>query len=392
MFKRILLSTIILSLTSLLSFSELRGVWLTTNSGLDWPGKSYDESAQKQRMVEILDKLQKAHFNLVLFQVQANGDVAWNSKLQPAMSSITGNGSKRLSYDVCRFVIDECHKRGMKCHAWVVPYRVGSLKNASAYASNKVQHVIKKHPKWCIKYSGSYYIDPANPDAREYLVKLYKEMIDRYDFDGINLDYTRYPGAAFPDDRSYKKYARKKQSKADWRRENINRFVADLYKALKKERPDIVVGSAPIGTYKNVGGTKNSTAYESFQQDPVEWVRSGNHDMVIPQMYWDEKFGFSTHLSTWTAQCSNASLLIGLAPYKMIDGGWNVDVIRSQVEKARKAEGVDGVCFFRAEHVIGNNPRVKNLYRFLVDTPLLDDDEKVDVDNAGEFVVEKFME
>ncbi len=73
MFKRILLSTIILSLTSLLSFSELRGVWLTTNSGLDWPGKSYDESVQKQRMVEILDKLQKAHFNLVLFQVQANG-------------------------------------------------------------------------------------------------------------------------------------------------------------------------------------------------------------------------------------------------------------------------------------------------------------------------------
>ncbi|WP_289159424.1 family 10 glycosylhydrolase [uncultured Muribaculum sp.] len=392
MFKRILLSTIILSLTSLLSFSELRGVWLTTNSGLDWPGKSYDESVQKQRMVEILDKLQKAHFNLVLFQVQANGDVAWNSKLQPAMSSITGNGSKRLSYDVCRFVIDECHKRGMKCHAWVVPYRVGSLKNASAYASNKVQHVIKKHPKWCIKYSGSYYIDPANPEAREYLVKLYKEMIDRYDFDGINLDYTRYPGAAFPDDKSYKKYARKKQSKADWRRENINRFVADLYKALKKERPDIVVGSAPIGTYKNVGGTKNSTAYESFQQDPVEWVRSGNHDMVIPQMYWDEKFGFSTHLSTWTTQCSNASLLIGLAPYKMIDGGWNVDVIRSQVEKARKAEGVAGVCFFRAEHVIGNNPRVKNLYRFLVDTPLLDNDDDADVDKAGEFVVEKFME
>lgn len=372
--------------------AELRGVWLTTNAGLDWPRGDYDETSQKSRMIEILDKLQKAHFNLVLFQVQANGDVAWDSKLQPAMNSITGNGARRLSYDVCRFVIDECHRRGMKCHAWIVPYRVGNMKNASSYASNKVQHVIKKHPKWCIRYSGSYYIDPANPEAREYLVRLYKEMIDRYDFDGINLDYTRYPAIAFPDDKSYNKYAAKKISKADWRRENINRFVAELYKELKKKRPDIVVGSAPIGTYKNVAGTKNSTAYDSFQQDPVQWVKSGHHDMVIPQMYWDEKFGFSTHLATWMSQCPEASLVVGLAPYKMVESGWNVDVIRRQMEKIRAASKVDGICFFRAEHVIGDNPKVRNLYKYLVDTPLVDDDSVENYEDAEGFVVEKFME
>lgn len=392
MFKRIFCYTIILMLASLTSFSELRGVWLTTNSGLDWPGRNYDEEHQKRQMIEMLDKLQKAHFNLILFQVQANGDVAWNSRFQPAMSALTGNGSKCLSYDVCRFVVDECHRRNMKCHAWVVPYRVGSLKNASSYTANKVQHIIKKHPKWCIKYSGNYYIDPANPEAREYLVKLYTEMAELYDFDGINLDYTRYPGDAFPDERSYKKYAGKNQRKADWRRENINKFVAELYSAIKKIRPDMVVGSAPIGTYKNVEDTNNSTAYESYQQDPVQWVQSGNHDMVIPQMYWDEKSGFSTHLSTWVFHCGNVSLLVGLAPYKMIDAGWNFDVIKGQIEKSRNMAGVAGVCFFRAEHVVGNNLETKKLYHFLVDTPLIEEASVDDSSYSDDYVVEKFME
>lgn len=373
-------------------FAEVRGVWLTTNAGLDWPCGNYDEARQKRSMIEILDKLRKAHFNLILFQVQANGDVAWNSSLQPAMASITGDGSSGLSYDVCRFVIDECHRRGMKCHAWIVPYRVGDAKKASAYESYKVSHVIKSHPEWCLRYSGAYYIDPANPQAREYLVKLYSELIDRYDFDGINLDYTRYPGDKFPDEESFRKYGSGKQDKADWRRNNINSFVADLYNALKKKRPDLVLGSAPIGTYKNVNGTKNSTAYDSFQQDPVQWVRSGHHDMVIPQMYWDETFGFSTHLSTWTSHCAQVPVLVGLAPYKLVEGGWDVDVVSDLMEKARKAEGVGGVCFFRARHVIGDHPKVKELYRRLVDLPLLNNDGAPYGCREEEFVVEKFME
>lgn len=387
--RRFIWSIILVLSIHLASFAELRGVWLTTNLGLDWPGNVFDEQGQKRKMTDMLDRLQKAHFNLILFQVQANGDVAWNSNLQPAMSSITGNAEKTLSYDVCRFVIDECHRRGMKCHAWIVPYRLGSLKNANSYAGNKVQHIVKKHAKWCIRYNGSYYIDPSNPEAREYLVKLYKEMVARYDFDGINLDYTRYPGNDFPDDKSYKKYARKKQPKADWRRENINRFVADLYNSLKKERPGIVIGSAPIGTYRKTGNTKNSTAYDNFQQDPVQWVTSGHHDMIVPQMYWDEKFGFSTHLSTWASYCGNASLVIGLSPYKMLDGGWTAETVTDLMSKARKTPGVSGVCFFRAEHILGTNPKVKKLYEHLVNTPI---DDEPEIDDCESLMLGNFME
>ena len=53
---------------------EIRAVWLTTNSGLDWPS-STSESAQRTSLIEILDKLKAANFNTILLQVQVKGDV-----------------------------------------------------------------------------------------------------------------------------------------------------------------------------------------------------------------------------------------------------------------------------------------------------------------------------
>ncbi len=371
---------------------EVRGVWLTTNAGLDWPDKNATVEERKKKLVDMLDRLEKAHFNLVLFQVQANGDVAWDSKIQPAMEQFTGNGVRRLDYDVCRFVIDECHKRGMKCHAWVVPYRLGTEAAASKYRNNHVGHAIYRHRDMCVKYRGAYYLDPGLPSVRKYLVKLYKELLEKYDFDGINLDYTRYPGDDFPDGASFRRHNSHKLDKNDWRRDNINRFVAELYKAVKKIDRNIAVGSAPIGTYKNVKGYKNTTAYGSFQQDPGEWIASRHHDLVIPQMYWGEDFGFSTHLSTWVDVADGQSLIVGLAPYKMVEGKWTASDVIQLMNKAVKAKGVDGVCFFRAAHILGNDRRVKELYNYLVDNPPSPAVKKVSRKEKPIESVEKFLE
>ena len=124
--KKILL-TIAVSMCVIAAFAqpkqEVRAVWLTTNGGLDWPKGETSVSQQKTDLCEILDKLEAANFNTIIFQAQVKGDVAWVSTKQPAMNAFTGNGAMGLSYDVSQFVIDECHKRNMECHAWIVPYR-----------------------------------------------------------------------------------------------------------------------------------------------------------------------------------------------------------------------------------------------------------------------------
>ncbi len=365
-----ILSTILSLLCMLSAFAsgdmEVRAVWLTTNGGLDWPGKIRSEADQKKAMTEMLDRLKVANFNLVIFQVQANGDVLWNSSIQPAMEAITGDASKSLSYDVCRFVIDECHSRGMECHAWIVPFRIGSRKFAARYSANSVKHPSKSHSKLCLDYNGVQYLDPGNADTRKYLLGLYRELVEKYDFDGINLDYTRYPGNDFPDNASFAKRKDKGLSREDWRRQNINTFVAEFYDMVKSLKPSMLVGSAPIGTYKNVENFRNATAYDSFQQDPGQWISGGRHDLVIPQMYWDENAGFSVHLDTWKQTVLPVChLVVGLAPYKMMDSGWSVEQVVSQISKVRKSEGVEGVCFFRAEHVLGSHAKAKALYNIL---------------------------
>jgi uncharacterized lipoprotein YddW (UPF0748 family) len=158
-------------------------------------------------------------------------------------------------------------------------------------------------------------------------------------------------------------------SLADWRRENLNSFVADLYDMVASVRPDMMVGSAPIGTYKNVAQFHNATSFDSFFQDPVQWTVSGHHDFVVPQTYWDEKYGYTVNLNTWAKELADyAPVAAGLAAYKMVTGNrWSDDVIVDQILKARKARGVSGVVFFRAEHIVGDDATVKKLYQRLCD-------------------------
>ena len=148
----------IIAITTILNLSahpkyEIRAVWLTTNNGLDWPKGEYDIETQKNDLCNILDKLVDANFNTIIFQAQVKGDVLWESTMQPAMRAITGNGSKSMSYDVSQFVIEECHKRNLECHAWIVPYRIGTSSDANKYKSNKVKHPITSNPELCIEYN-----------------------------------------------------------------------------------------------------------------------------------------------------------------------------------------------------------------------------------------------
>lgn len=366
--KKILLLAI--TLVSALSISaqpkyEVRAVWLTTNSGLDWPKGVYDETAQKENLCEILDKLADANFNTIIFQAQVKGDVLWESTMQPAMRAITGNGSKSMSYDVSEYVIEECHKRNMECHAWIVPYRIGTSSDANKYVSNKVKHPFTTNPELCVEYNGSYYLDPGLPETREYLLDVYRELIYNYDYDGVNFDYTRYPGSDFDDADSYAKYNPDGLPKDDWRRQNINTFIAEFYEMAKSINSNIKVGAAPIGTYKNVLGYGNMTAYGSVYQDACQWMQSGNHDLLIPQMYWNEKNGFTPNMATWVTNSDGRQLVIGLAPYKMVDGSndWAVSVITDQIEKIRNNDGTSGVCFFRADHIIDDSQaKIADLY------------------------------
>lgn len=342
---------------------EARGVWLTTNSGLDWPQKIRGEEAQKRALTHMLDRLADANFNLVIFQVQANGDVLWPSSLEPPMTTVATQRPGVLDYDVCNYVVDECHRRGLECHAWIVPFRMGSQKHIADFASSPVPHPGALRRDMCVDYQGTLWLDPGIPANRQWLIDLYREMVRSTRFDGISLDYTRYPGADFPDADTYARYAPQGVTLTEWRRSNLNTFVADLSRMVASERPAMLVGSAPIGTYRNVAGFHNAAAYDDYCQDPIAWVAAGGHHIIVPQLYWDEKYGYTPNLARWTDEVAGrATILAGLAAYKMDTSSWLPDTLVSQILKARTNSAARGVVFFRAEHVIGDSPRARTLY------------------------------
>ena len=108
---------------------EVRAAWITAVYGLDWPSTRATTPAgirkQKAELIEILDKLKEANFNTVLFQTRTRGDVLYQSDIEPYNAILTGKVGGNPGYDPLAFAVEECHKRGMECHAWLVSIPLG---------------------------------------------------------------------------------------------------------------------------------------------------------------------------------------------------------------------------------------------------------------------------
>lgn len=347
---------------------EIRGVWLTTVYGLDWPRKpattEAGRKAQQRDVCDILDRLQDANFNTVFLQVRLRGDVIWRSAIEPASKTFSGKYGTMPGYDPLAFVIDECHKRGMECHAWFVTFPLGTDKSVKEQGKLSV---VKRQPKLCKRHNGEWYLDPGVPGTADYVLSLVKELVNGYDIDGIHFDYIRYPEQAksFPDKAQYTKYG-KKRPLAEWRRENINKMVYRIYDWVKSVKPWVQVSSSPLGKYNRIERVPNAgwTAYESVFQDPKIWMQNGKQDMIVPMMYYlhDNFFPF---VDNWVENCNGRLVVPGLGAYRMdkSEADWTVNDITDQIDYSRYYGGA-GATFFRCENVLDN---AKGLYNELKD-------------------------
>ena len=347
---------------------EIRAVWLTTVYGLDWPHRPATDArsrlAQQQALTEILDRLQAANFNMVFLQTRLRGDVIYRSKIEPASSTFSGRLGELPGYDPLAFAIEECHKRGMECHAWFVTFPVGTEKHVKEMGKRSV---VRKHPKLCKRHNGEWYLDPGVPGTADYLLSLVKEIVEGYDIDGIHFDYIRYPEEAktVPDSKLYNQSG-KKRPLADWRRENINRMVYRFYDYVKQVKPWVQVSSSPLGKYSRIEQVPNAgwTAYESVYQDPKRWLEAGKQDMLVPMMYYLHK-NFFPFVDNWVSLSNGRLIVPGLGAYRMdkSEADWTVNDITDQIDYNRYFGGA-GCAFFRCGNVLYNE---KGLYQELRD-------------------------
>lgn len=337
---------------------EIRAAWLTTLGGMDWPSaKAVSASGikkQQEELCHILDELQQANFNTVLFQTRLRGDVIYPSQFEPFAESLTGTEGKNPGYDPLRFAIEECHKRGMELHAWIVAIPIGNTRQVRTLGKNALT---RKHPSLCKQFNGSWYLDPGNPETDDYLANIVREIVSGYDVDGIHLDYIRYPeqGERFPDQSTYHKYG-KKQDLKQWRRNNITRIVRRIYTETKSLKPWVKVSSSPIGKYRDTGrySSQGWNAYDEVYQDAQQWLREGIHDALFPMMYFRGNHFYPFALD-WKENKNGRWIVPGLGIYFLHPSelDWKLDEVVRQIYFIRSI-GLDGQAYFRTRFLTDN--------------------------------------
>ncbi len=330
----------------------MRAVWICTNWALDWPSQpikcAADKAKQQAELVAMLDELQAMGINTVFFQARTRGEVFYSSQYEPWASALIEKGAP--GYDPLTFVIEECHRRAMECHAWVVTFPAGSNRQVKRQGR---ESLVARHKSWCKQVAGEWYLDPGNPAVETYLIQLMSELVANYDIDGVHLDYVRYPDKAdrFPDRDSFRKWGGAYRSLAAWREANITRVVSAIYDTVKSVKPWVQVSSAPLGRYASLPTFEASwSCMEAVSQNPKAWLTSGKHDFIVPMLYYQEP-NYTPFLYDWATDCPSGSIASGLGVYRLEQesGAWELSILQQQIERARHLGA--GQVYFRYEHL-----------------------------------------
>ena len=329
----------------------------------------------------ILDLARKTGLNAVVLQVRASADAFYDSPFEPWSAYLGGRQgvAPEPRYDPLAFWVEAAHRRGLLLHAWLNPFRV---RVSGAKYDESDQHVSKTRPDLVRKYGESLWLDPGEPDARDITLQVVGDIVRRYDVDGIHIDDYFYPYPIadparpgkeldFPDEPSWSK-ARASGvtlTRADWRRDNINRTIEQMASAIKAVKPRVLFGISPFGIPRpgQPTGVKGLDQYDKLYADAVLWIDRGWADYFSPQLYWKvEAPGqpFQPLLDYWIkVNSKNRHIWPGLSISRVREGGYDPAEILRQVAIIRQTPGSTGHVLFSFKSLQTNRLKLTDKLR-----------------------------
>ncbi|WP_294323938.1 family 10 glycosylhydrolase [uncultured Chryseobacterium sp.] len=333
---------------------EFRGAWIASVANINWPSRNnLSVEQQKAEAIAMLDMLRENNFNAVIFQARPSADALYTSNLEPWSYFLTGQTgvAPYPNYDPLQFWTEEAHKRGLELHVWLNPYRAHHSNGGSP---NSLSMVNKLSDIVIRLKNGMYWFDPADPKTQGHVSNVVKDIVKRYDIDAVHFDDYFYPyatynkGADFPDNKTWSAYVSSggTLSRADWRRDNVNKFVERIYKEIHAEKNYVKFGISPFGIWKPgyPVGITGSSQYDELYADAKLWLNKGWVDYFSPQLYWPiESKGqpFEALLSWWKSENTmNRHLWPGLNTVEIRSPDRPTE-IKNQIEVSRQVLGND---------------------------------------------------
>ena len=377
-----------------LNYDRMKGVWLFqyyTSGGMFKSGTSQrSESSYRQYVQTVVDNMVKDGFNTVLLQMRPNGDSLYPSQyFSPSPYAVSGTGygstNSAFAYDPLEVFLEIAHEKDISVHAWLNPMRLMSSSQLSAVNS---QFTLKqwyndssKNGTYIVNVSGKYYLNPAYPEARQLIIDGVMEICENYDIDGIHFDDYFYVSIdsestdlAF-DQAAFNLYGSSYGSasslsvRKEFRRQQVNTLLRDIYSAMHEYNDDLIFGISPAGNIDN-----NQTGY--LCADVKTWCSTpGYVDYICPQVYWSFDYSwnpakFDVCTENWAAMCTTdeVDLIIGIptyraennASYSETDPGWynRKDNIARMLTYLKNHDRASGWVFFKYESTYNINTTV----------------------------------
>lgn len=334
-------------------------------------------------------------FNTLLVQIRGRGDAYYLSALEPRAAELV---RQPATFDPLATVIREAHAAGLRVHAWMNTDLVSSAVDLPL-ARN---HIVYQHPEWLMvpreiaqdvakveptnpAYVGKIarwsraeseaveglYSSPINPAAAEHTFAVVTDVANRYDLDGIHLDYVRYPNDQFDYSRfsiaAFRASIRPRLSAAvrasvdaenavdlfaypdrfpgewkEFRRDRLTSMVTRIAQALRRDHPQMMLTMAvkPDAT----------EAADVRLQDWRRWLQTGLVDAVCPMAYTQEAREFIAQIAAAREAAGGRAIWAGIGAYRLTPA----QTIEN-IQAARRL-GAAGFVLFSYDSLTGPKP------------------------------------
>ncbi|MCC5635686.1 family 10 glycosylhydrolase [Nostoc sp. CHAB 5844] len=302
--------------------AEIRAVWLDRGTIVRAGGE--------KKLAEVFDRLAQSGINTVFFETLNASYPIYPSQVAPQQNPLI------RGWNPLAVAVKLAHERGMELHAWVWTFAAGNQRHNQVINvhPNYPGPVLAAHPDWA-NYDNKGntippgqtkpFFDPANPQLRQYLLKLFEEIVTDYQVDGLQLDYIRYP---FQDPFAGRTYGYGQAARAqfqqltgvdpltisptqgelwqkwtEFRTQQVDSFVADVSKMLRQKRENLILSVAvfPLPERERI---------QKLQQHWEVWARRGDIDVIVPMTYAQDTARFQHLAQPWIASTQLGSTLL----------------------------------------------------------------------------------
>lgn len=338
--------------------NEVRGVYISYLEYLNnFVGNN--KKTNQVKIEKMIDNIKNKSLNTIFLHVSPFSDSIYESELFPYSYTLTGVEGKNPGFDYLEYFIKIAHTKNIKVHAWINPYRISFNTDINSLSDKNPAKKLINTTSIMISNNGIYY-NPASKIVKNLILRQIEELINKYDIDGIHFDDYFYIYSDI-DKVEYTNYKNNggELSDKDFKLNNTNDLIREIYKLIKDKNSNIIFSIAPDGNINN--------NYLYHFADVKSWLMNSNYiDMIMPQIYYgfnNEYSPFEKVLNDWLKLCTNKTIKVVpvLAKYKegIIDkeagigkSEWqdNNDIIDRQI-KVIKNNKLDGYTLFRYDFI-----------------------------------------